>query len=82
MVDRIHDLITRFPEDERTARELIRKDRSFNALCDEYAQIGKELHTLARLNDVAAAAQKDGLRRRRMVVEEELVTLMEGYRSL
>ena len=82
MVDRIRNLIARFPEDERTVRELIRNDRDFNALCDEYAEIDKELQRLAKLKDPTAAVEADGLQKRRMAVEEELLTLMEGYQPV
>ena len=83
MVDRIRNLLTRFPEDERTVREMIRNDRSLNALCEEYAQIGEELKRLAqRKVDPAAAIQVSGLQKRRMTIEEELLTLMEGYQPV
>lgn len=79
MVDRIRSLIARFPENEDAIRELIRTDRGFDALCQEYADAGLELVRLARLRDPTVADQVDGLRKQRMAIEEELLTAMEGY---
>jgi len=82
MVDRIRNIIARFPEDENAIRDLIRKDRSFDALCQEYADTGKELERLIKLKNSDAALQADGLRQRYVAVEEELLTIIEGYRPV
>jgi uncharacterized protein YdcH (DUF465 family) len=82
MVDRIRNIITRFPEDETAIRDLIRKDRGFDALCQEYADTAKELEKLMKQMDPDAATQADGLRQRYVAVEEELLTIIEGYRPL
>ena len=39
MVERIRSLLAQFPEDEAAARELIAKDASFDALCQEYRNV-------------------------------------------
>ena len=39
MVERIRSLLAQFPEDEVAARELIAKDASFDALCQEYCKV-------------------------------------------
>jgi hypothetical protein len=39
MVERIRSLLAQFPEDEVAARELIAKDASFDALCQEYRKV-------------------------------------------
>ena len=49
MIERIRSIIVRFPENEEAVRELIRDDRDFDALCQEYADIGKEIEDLAKL---------------------------------
>jgi len=82
MVDRIRNLLARFPEDERAVREMIRNHPDFDALCEEYAEIDKELKRLVQLKDAAAAAQSDSLQKRRMAIEEELLTLMEGHQPV
>lgn len=82
MVDRIRTILTRFPEDENAVRDLIRKNRGFDALCQEYADIGKELEQLTKRKDPDAAIEADGLRQRWVAVEEELLTIMEGYKPI
>jgi len=49
-------------------------------LCQEYADIGKEIEDLAKLEGPDVAVQTEGLRQRRMAIEEELLTAIEGYR--
>jgi hypothetical protein len=39
MVERIRSLLTRFPEDEQTVRELASRNASFDALCQDYANV-------------------------------------------
>jgi uncharacterized protein YdcH (DUF465 family) len=80
MIERILIIIVRFPENEEAVRELIRDDRDFDALCQEYADIGKEIEDLAKLEGPDVAVQTEGLRQRRMAIEEELLTAIEGYR--
>jgi hypothetical protein len=80
MIDRIRSIIARFPENEEAVYELIRKNRDFDTLCQEYASIGKELEDLAKRKSAEVAVQADGLRKPRMAIEEELLTVIEGYR--
>ncbi len=49
MVDRIRNLIKRFPEDEGSIRELIKRDSMFDGLCEEYREITDQLHRLERV---------------------------------
>ena len=64
MVERIREILNRFPENEEAVRELIRANPDFDALCQEYKDITQELRRL------------EG---RRGAVEEELLTRIEGY---
>ena len=80
MVERIRDLIKRFPEDEETVRQLIKSDPIFDSLCQEYKDIGDELGRLERRSDPGAATEVEGLKMRRRAVEEDLLTRIEGYR--
>lgn len=82
MVDRIRNILVRFPEDENAVRDLILKNRDFDALCQEYADIGKELERLTKRQDPDAAMEADGLRQRGVAVEEALLTMMEGYKPI
>lgn len=77
MVERIRSLMVRFPEDEATVRSMIRHDHYFDALCQEYGDIGRELDNTSDTPDAeAAAALADALRKRRTAIEEELLTIM------
>jgi uncharacterized protein YdcH (DUF465 family) len=80
MVERIRDLIERFPEDEETIRQLIKSDSIFDSLCQEYKDTGDELRRLARTSDLDSATEVVGLKARRRAIEEELLTRIEGYR--
>ncbi len=82
MVDRIRNLIKRFPEDEGSIRELIKRDSMFDGLCEEYREITDQLHRLERVRDPGATTEVEGLKMRRNAVEEELVTKMEGYQPV
>jgi len=79
MVERIRDLIERFPEDEETIRQLIRSDPTFDSLCQEYKDIGDELRRLERKRDPGAVTEAEGLKMRRQAVEDELLARIEGY---
>lgn len=79
MVERIRDLIERFPEDEETVRQLIKSDPTFDSLCQEYKDIGDELRRLERKPDPGAAIEAEGLKMRRQAIEEELLARIEGY---
>ncbi len=43
MVERIRTLLARFPEDEEAVRQLVARDVSFDALCNEYVKVIKLL---------------------------------------
>jgi hypothetical protein len=79
VVHRIRNILARFPENEEAVRVLIREDRQFEALCREYAKTSQELEDLAKLIGPDAAIQADALRKRRVAVEEEILTTIEGY---
>ncbi len=71
MAERIRTLLTRFPEDEEAVRQLVVRDVSFDALCNEYGKVIKLLD--------AFEAQVKLLRARRAWLEEELLTRTEGH---
>jgi len=71
VVERIRTLLARFPEDEEAVRQLVARDVSFDALCNEYAKVIKVLD--------AFEAQVKLLRARRAWLEEELLTRTEGH---
>jgi uncharacterized protein YdcH (DUF465 family) len=81
MVERIRDLIERFPEDEETIRQLIKNDSDFDSLCQEYKAIGDEIRRLEQESEPRSATEAEGLKMRRQAVEEEVLTRIEGYRT-
>jgi hypothetical protein len=58
---------------------LIRDNREFEALCQEYVKTSQELEHLTKLNHPGAAVQVDAFWKRGMAVEEEILTAIEGY---
>jgi hypothetical protein len=78
MVHRITNILSRFPEDEKAVCALIHESREFEALCQEYAETGRELDRLTGPNKPNAIVG-DALQRRRIALEEEILTRIEGY---
>ena len=64
MVERIRDLIERFPEDERLVRELVRSNAAFGALCQEYKESADELDRLQLVGGSTATSESNWLKRR------------------
>jgi hypothetical protein len=71
VVERIRSLLARFSEDEETVRQLVARDASFDALCNEYCKVIKLLDGFE--------AQVKQLRELRAWLEEELLTRTEGH---
>lgn len=74
MVERIRSLLARFSESEETVRQLIAIDARFDALCDEYREV---IDRLDRLDGSEVEAER--LKERKALLEEELLTRIEGY---
>jgi len=84
MVERIRSLLAQFPEDETAARDLVARDASFNALCQEYREVIElldrfetEVKRLAQLR--ASTGEVTRLTHLRASLEEELLSRIEGY---
>jgi hypothetical protein len=71
VVERIRSLLARFAEDEQTVRQLVATEESFDVLCEEY-------HRLIELLDGFDEHIKQ-LRQLQVLLEEELLTRIEGY---
>lgn len=71
MVEHIRSLLARYPDHEGTVRRLVATDARFNALCLEYHDV---IELLERFEAEAAR-----LRQRRVWLEEEFLTRIEGY---
>ena len=82
MVERIRKLINRFPENEASIRDLIRKDPAFDALCKEYQDTEAEIGRLSSSRTKETAAYVAGLKLRQRSVEEDILTRIEGYRPV
>lgn len=83
MVERIRSLLAQFPEDEVAARELITKDASFDALCQEYRKVVDLLDSfeteIERFMQLRASAEVTRLKHLRASLEEQLLSRIEGY---
>lgn len=82
MIERIRDLIERFPEDEGLVRELMQSDPGFDALCREYGQSAEELRRLEVTRGASAQSEANWLKQRRCWLEQEILTKIEGYRPV
>ena len=79
MVHRISTIVARLAENEQTVSRLLHENGELQALCEEYAQIGRELEDTNRLDLPGAAAQTDALRKRQLAIDEAIVATIEGY---
>ncbi len=82
MIERIRELIERFPEDEGLVRELMQSDSTFDALCQEYKQSADELRRLDVMGGSAAVSEANWLKQRRCSLEQEILAKIEGYRPV
>ena len=79
MVYRINKILSRFPENEQAVGALIHDSGEFELLCQEYANTGRELERLSRPTQRDAVVVADTLNKRRVALEEEILTRIEGY---
>jgi hypothetical protein len=70
MVERIRSLLAQFPEDEAAIRELVARDASFDALCQEYQKVVDLLGNFE--------ANVKLLKESRAWLEEQLLSRIEG----
>jgi uncharacterized protein YdcH (DUF465 family) len=80
MIEQLRTLLERFPENEEAVRALMQEDPAFTALVDEYQQIEAELQHPKNASDPDDMAE--GLRQRKIAVEEDLLTKIEGYKPV
>jgi uncharacterized protein YdcH (DUF465 family) len=80
MTDPRRNFVERFPASKDVIYELRDTNSAFDALCEEYAMINDKLDALTREKGAEALARANALRERRMAIEEELLTEIEGYR--
>jgi hypothetical protein len=71
MVDRIRSLLAWYSEDEQSVRQLVATEASFDSLCQEYYRL------IELLDGFDEHAKR--LRQLRALLEEELLTRIEGY---
>ena len=72
MVERIQSLLSRFAEDELTVRQLVATEASFDMLCEEYQKL------IELLDGFDEHVKR--LRQLQALLEEELLTRIEGYK--
>ena len=75
---RLAHLIRRFPQFERTIRELHVNDVGFQSKCDEYREVSEKLEGRDPSGRGATEEGTDALRRRRAALEEEFMGMIEG----
>jgi hypothetical protein len=79
MPNPIPDIFGRLAEYKDAIRKLIREKPEFDALCTEYASLSISLDDLARAKGPDVTARADALRKRIAAIEEQLITVIEGY---
>ncbi|MGL3106668.1 hypothetical protein [Bradyrhizobium sp. BR 1432] len=77
IVECIRPLLARFSEDEVVVRRLVTTDGTFDALCHQYGRVTDLLKAYEARAD--QEAEVEWLKKRRAVLEEELLTRIEGY---
>jgi uncharacterized protein YdcH (DUF465 family) len=79
MADPIRDFVERFPEGKDLIDQLRSTNSTFNLLCEEHLIVNDKLDALKQLKGADAKARARALQERRMSIEEELLTAIEGY---
>lgn len=79
MVNRIRNILARFPENEIAVRYMIRESEAFDSLCQAYMDTDWELDKLARAKGSESIDRVHMLLDRRTALEEEILTAIEGY---
>ncbi len=79
MFNLTQSVIERFPENGAVVHNLLQQNHDFENLCREYAQFGIDLEELVDDPSPEAVKQAIALRNRRLVIEEEILTAIEGY---
>jgi uncharacterized protein YdcH (DUF465 family) len=82
MIDLMRNIIEQFPANENTIRELMQTDPKFASLCEEYVGIANKLEGLSQMREAGATVETIALEKRYAEVEEELLTVIEGYRPV
>lgn len=80
MAEAILKFVERFPENQDAIHELRQTNPAFDVLCEEYNVVGSKLEKLMQTKDSDASTRMNSLRARRVAIEEELITVIEGYR--
>jgi uncharacterized protein YdcH (DUF465 family) len=79
MTDPIHKIIEQFPEKIDVIRQLQQTNSNFENLCQEYGIVNDKLDALTQAKSTAAPATASALRKRRIALEEEILTRIEGH---
>lgn len=79
MTDPLHKIIEQFPEKIDVIRQLRQTNSKFENLCQEFAIVSDQLDALSQARNTAALARADALQKRRIALEEEILTRIEGH---
>lgn len=82
MVQRLNDIFERFPEDVDAVRCMILEDNDFNVMCDVYRDIAEEICKLEVVGGNKAISTINGLKMRRIALEEDILSKIEGYNPI
>jgi uncharacterized protein YdcH (DUF465 family) len=82
MIDPISKLVEQVPENKDVIRLLQETNSQFGTLCKAYGTLNDKLDALDRIKGSNALARASALRQQLMTIEEELLTMIEGYRPV
>jgi len=82
MIDPISKLVEQVPENKDVIRLLQETNSQFDTLCKAYGTLNDKLDALDRSKGSNALARASALRQQLMTIEEELLTMIEGYRPV
>ncbi len=82
MIERIRELIERFPVDEGLVCVLMQSDSAFDALCQEYKQSTDELRRWEVMGGFTAGSEANRLKERLCWLEHEILAKIEGHRPV
>jgi len=79
MTDPMQKMVEQFPDKTDVIRQLRDANSDFENLCQEYAIVSDRLDALTEAKGSDEPARVRALRERRIALEEEILTRIEGH---
>jgi uncharacterized protein YdcH (DUF465 family) len=76
-----HELAQEFPAHVELIQKLRHADRHFNGLCDRYHSENRDIHRIEAGLEAATDERLETLKKQRLVVADEVATVLGGHKG-